>query len=138
VELPLFLYPRYRSFWEFFIPSTLILQMANTRNSNNNAENNNVENIQDVSPPPPPCLLLSKCWLCKNKCFRPYNRQWSTCKILNPKWHHSCQGIGLEIFNIVSHQPSHTLWSQWMLMIDSSPFRRSCKWYSATIMRRCC
>jgi hypothetical protein len=54
MELPLFLYPCYRSFWEFFILLTLILQMANTRNhNNNNAENNTRENNQDVSPPPP-------------------------------------------------------------------------------------
>jgi hypothetical protein len=57
VELSLFLYPCYRSFWEFFISSTLVLHMANTRNHNNNTENNNGENNQDVNPPPPPPTL---------------------------------------------------------------------------------
>jgi hypothetical protein len=58
MELPLFLYPCYRSFWVFYIASMLKLQMANTRNRNNNAENNNGVNKQDVnpSPPPPPTL----------------------------------------------------------------------------------
>jgi hypothetical protein len=46
-------------FWVFFILSTLILQMANTRNrSNNNADDNNGENNWNVNPlpPPPPTL----------------------------------------------------------------------------------
>jgi hypothetical protein len=46
-------------FWVFFISSTLVLHMANTRNRNahanaeNNGENNNVAN---PPPPPPPTL----------------------------------------------------------------------------------
>jgi hypothetical protein len=80
-------------------------------------------------------LLLSKCWLCKHRCFRPCSRPWSTC-IHNPKRHHH-RGIGSEIFSALSHQPFLMLWTQWMLMIDSNLLRRSCKWYSATIMRRC-
>jgi hypothetical protein len=135
VELPLFLYPCYCSFWEFFISSTLVLQMANTRNcNNNNAENNNGENNQDVNPPPPLRVLLSKCWLSKHKCFRP----WSTCKLLNPKCLHRRHGIGLEIFSALSHQPLLMLWSQWMLTIDSSLLKRNCKWCNATTLRRCC
>jgi hypothetical protein len=79
-------------------------------------------------------LLLSKCLLCKHKCFRP----WSTCKLLNLKHCHHRRGIGLEIFNALSHRPFLMSWSQWMLMIGSSLLRRSCKWCSATIMRKCC
>jgi hypothetical protein len=61
VELPLFLYPYYHSFWEFFISSMLKLQMANTRNHNNsNAENNNGKNTQDVNLPPPPLSTLEQ------------------------------------------------------------------------------
>jgi hypothetical protein len=59
MELSLFLYPCYCSFWEFFISTMLILQMAHTSNrNNNNAENNNGENNKDVNPssPPPPSL----------------------------------------------------------------------------------
>jgi hypothetical protein len=83
-------------------------------------------------------LLLSKCWLCKHKCFRICSRPWSTCRLLNLKRRHGRRGIGLEIFNALSHLPFLMLWSRWMLMIGSSPLRRSCKWCSATIVRRCC
>jgi hypothetical protein len=37
--------------WVFFISSTLILQMSNTRNRNNNNGDNNGENNQNVNPP---------------------------------------------------------------------------------------
>jgi hypothetical protein len=127
MELALFLYPCYRSSWEFFISSTLILHMANTRNRNNNAENNNGENNQDVNPPPSPNLLLSKCWLSKHKCFRSCNRPCSTCKLLNSKRRHHRRGIGWETFRVLSCRPFLMLWSQWMLMIGSSLLRRSCK-----------
>jgi hypothetical protein len=40
--------------WVFFISSTLIHQMANTRNyNNNNNGDNNGENNKNVNPPPP-------------------------------------------------------------------------------------
>jgi hypothetical protein len=41
--------------WVFFVSSTLICQMANTRNHNNNRENN-----QNVNPPPPPPPTLEQ------------------------------------------------------------------------------
>jgi hypothetical protein len=83
-------------------------------------------------------LLLSKCWLCKHKCFGPCSRPWSTCKLLNLKRHHCCRGISLEIFSALSRRPFLMLCSQWMLIIGSILLRRSCMWYNATIMRRCC
>jgi hypothetical protein len=112
--------------------------MANTRNHNNNKMDNNGENNQNVNPPYPLCLLLSKCWLCKYKCYKLCNRPWSTCKLLNLKRRHCRRGIGLEIFRALSCLPFVMLWSQRMLMIDSSLLRRSCKWCSATTARRCC
>jgi hypothetical protein len=84
----------------------------------------------------PLCLLLSKCWLCKHRCIRPSSRPWST-YMHNPMCHHH-RGIGWETFSALSHQPFLMLWSQWMLMNGSSLLRRSCKWCSATIVRRCC
>jgi hypothetical protein len=78
-----------------------------------------------------------KCWLCKHKCFRLCSRPWSTCKLLSLKHRHRRRGIGLEIFSTLSRLPFPMLWSQWMLIIGSSLLRRSCKWCSATIMRRC-
>jgi hypothetical protein len=126
-------------FWVFFISSTLTLQMANIRNrNNNNAKDNNGENNQNVNPLPPPPPTLSKCWLCKHKCFRLCSRPWSTCKLLNLKRHHRRRGIGLEMFSALSHLPFLMPWSRWMLMIGSSALRRSCKWCSATTVRRCC
>jgi hypothetical protein len=43
--------------WVFFVSSTFILQMANTRTCNNN---NNGNNNQDVNPPPPPLHTLEQ------------------------------------------------------------------------------
>jgi hypothetical protein len=83
-------------------------------------------------------LLLSKCWFCKHNYFRPCNRPWSTCRLLHLKRHPRHQGIGLESFSALSRLPFLKPWSQWMLMIDSSLWRRSCKWFSAASVRRCC
>jgi hypothetical protein len=60
VTIPL---PLLSFFWVFFISSTLVLQMANTRNhaANNNAENNGENNNNDANLLPPLRVLLSKC-----------------------------------------------------------------------------
>jgi hypothetical protein len=55
-------------------------------------------------------LLLSKCWLCKHKCFRLCSLR-STCKLLNLKRRPHRQGIGLEIFSALRHLPFIMLWS---------------------------
>jgi hypothetical protein len=81
-------------------------------------------------------LLLRKCWLCKHRCFRPCSRPWST-HMHNPKRHHH-RGIGSKTFSALRRQPFLMLCNRWMLMIGSNPLRTSCKWYSATILRRCC
>jgi hypothetical protein len=54
--------PYYHSFWEFFISSTLIPHMANTRNrvAVNNADNNEENNNNDANPPPPPPPTLEQ------------------------------------------------------------------------------
>jgi hypothetical protein len=59
VDFPLFFYLCYRSFGNFFISSTLILQMANIRNCTaNNSGNNGENNNNDANlPPPPPSTL---------------------------------------------------------------------------------
>jgi hypothetical protein len=86
----------------------------------------------------PLCLLLSKCWLCKHKCFRLCSRPWSTCRLLNLKHCHRCGGIGMAIFSALSHLAFLKLWSRWMLTIGSSALRRSCRFCSATTVRRSC
>jgi hypothetical protein len=138
VDLPLFLDPCYRSF-EYSLshlcshfrwptqgtvsPPTTLRTMGRTT-------------MKMPTRHHPFRLLLSKCWLCKHKCFRPCSRQWST-YMLNPKCH--CRrGISLEIFSAPSHQPFLMLWSQWILMIGSGLLRISCKWCNATTVRRCC
>jgi hypothetical protein len=82
-------------------------------------------------------LLLSKCRLCKHKCFRLCSRPWSICKMLNLKRRHHRRGIGLEIFSTPSRLPFLMLWSRWMLTTSSSLLTRCCKWCSATSARRC-
>jgi hypothetical protein len=50
-------FPLLLLFWVFFISSTSILQMANTRNYNTNAENNLENNdVANLPPPTPPTL----------------------------------------------------------------------------------
>jgi hypothetical protein len=47
--------------WVFFISSTLILQMSNTKNHNNNNNgDNNGESNQNVNPPSPPPPTLEQ------------------------------------------------------------------------------
>jgi hypothetical protein len=138
VDLPLFLYPCYYSFWyslshqySYFrwptqgtvSPPTVVKTMGRTTTKMPTHRHSL-------------CLLLSKCWLCKHRCFRPCNRPWST-YMHNPK-RHCRHGTGWEIFSALSHQSFLILWSRWMLMIGSSPLRRSCKWCSAITVRRCC
>jgi hypothetical protein len=125
--------------WVFFILSTVVLQMANIRNRNNNNNGATMERTTRTSIRCHPLrLLLSKCWLCKHKCFRLCSRPCSTCKLLKLKRCHHHRGIDLEIFSALSCLPFLMLWSRWMLMIGSSMLRRSCKCCSATTMRRCC
>jgi hypothetical protein len=138
VDLPLFLYPHYNSFgyslshqYTYFrwptqgtvSPPTTLKTLGRTT-------------TKTPTHYHPLRLVLSKCWLCKHKCFRPCSRPWSTC-MHNPKRHRR-QGIHLEIFNALSRHSFLILWSRWMLMIGSILLRRSCKWCSATTMRRCC
>jgi hypothetical protein len=138
VDLSLFLYPCYRSLgyslshqYSYFrwptqgtmSPPTMLKTMGRTT-------------TKMLTRHHPLCLLLSKCWLCKHKCFRPCSRPWST-YMHNPKTYRR-RGIGWEIFSALSHQPFLMLWSQQMLMTDSSLLRRSFKWCNATTMRRCC
>jgi hypothetical protein len=137
VDLPPFFYPCYRSFG-----NSLSHQYSYFRWPTQGA----------VSPPtmlktmgrattktPTHChrlhLLLSKCWLCKHRFFRPCSRPRSAC-MHNTKHHHR-RGRGWEIFSALSCQSFLMLWSRWMLMIASSLLRRTCKWCSATTMRRC-
>jgi hypothetical protein len=138
MDVPLFLYPYYLSFgyslsyqYSYFrwttrgtmLPPTMLKTMGRTTTKMPTHHHSL-------------CLLLSMCWLCKRKYFRPCSRQWSTC-MHNPKHHCHChRGIGWEIFSALSRQPFLMPWSQWMLMIDSSLLKRNCKWCSATTVRR--
>jgi hypothetical protein len=138
VDLPLFLYPCYCSFgyslsyqYSYFrwttqgtvSPPIMLKTMGRTTTKTSTRHH-------------PLHLLLSKCWLCKHRCFKPWSKPWST-YMHNPKPHHR-RWIGCEIFSTLSCQSFLMLWSQWMLTIGSSLLRRSCKWCRATTVRRCC
>jgi hypothetical protein len=139
VDLPLFLYPCYRSFdyslshlrshfrWltkGTVSPPTMLRTMGRTTTAKMPTHRHSLR------------LLLSKCWLCKHKCFRPCSIPWSTC-MHNPKRHYH-RGIGWEIFSVLNRRPFLMLWSQLMLMTSSSLSRRSCKSCNVTTVRRCC
>jgi hypothetical protein len=134
MDLPLFLYPCYHSFGYFLShlpshfrwPTQGIVFLTTTLRTMSGTTTKMPTHHH------PLCLLLSKCWLCKHKYFRP----WST-YMLSPKRHRR-RGIGLEIISAPSRQPFLMLWSQWMLMTGSSVLRRSCKWCNATTVRGCC
>jgi hypothetical protein len=129
---PLFLHPCYRSLGYSLSYQCLYFRWPTQETATTTMERTTRMRIHRY----PLYLLLSKCWLCKHKCFRLCSRPWSICKLLNLKHCHRCRGIGLEIFSALSHPPFLMLWSIWMLMIGSSPLRRSCKWCSATTERR--
>jgi hypothetical protein len=132
---PLFLYPCYRSLGYSLSHPRLYFRWPTQGMATTTTTGTTTERTTRMSTHHHPlCLLLSKCWPCKHKCFRLCNRPWSTCRLLNFKRHHRHQGIGLEIFNTLSHIPFLMLWSRWMLMIGSSLLRRSCRWCSATTL----
>jgi hypothetical protein len=136
--LPLILYPCYHSLGYSLSHQRLYFKWL-TQETATTTMGTTMERTTGMSIHRHPLrLLLRKCWLCKHECFRPCSRPWSTCRLLNPKHRHCRRGIGLEIFSALSRLPFLMLWSRWILMIDSSPLRRSCKWCSATVVRRCC
>jgi hypothetical protein len=135
---PLFLCPCYRSLAYFLFHQRLYFRWPTQGNATTTMGTTMESTTRMSICRQPLCLLLSKCWLCNLKYIRPYSRTWSTCKLLNVKHCHYRRGIGLEIFNALSYLPFLMMWSRWMLMIGSSLLRRSCKWCSATTMRRSC
>jgi hypothetical protein len=138
VDLPLFLYPRYRSFgyslsyqYSYFIwPTKGIISPPTMLKTTGRTTTKTPTHHHRLR------LLLSNYWLCKHRCFRPCSKPWSTC-MHNPK-HHRRRGICWENFSALSRQSFLMLWSQWMLRIGSSLLRRSCKSCSTTTVRRCC
>jgi hypothetical protein len=134
IHLPLVLL-----FWVFFILSMLILQMANTRNrNNNNTEANNGEDNQNVNPPPPAPPTLEQVLAKQAQMLQTMQQTLVSIRAAQPQSPPSPSKDSLKIFSAVSRLPFLMLWSRWMLMIHSSLLRRSCKWYSATTVRRCC
>jgi hypothetical protein len=123
-------------FWVLFISSKLILQMANTRNRNANTNaKNNVENNNDAAnPPPPPPPTLEQVLAMQAHMLQTIVNMQN----VQPQAPPPPRETDLETFNAPRPLLSHTLWSQWMLTIGSSLWRRSSKWCVATTMRRCC
>jgi hypothetical protein len=138
VDLPLSFFPCHHSFGDFLSHQSSYFRWSTqgTVSPPTMLKSKGIATTKKPTRRHPLRLLLSKCWLCKYRCFRPCSRPWSTC-MHNPMCHRH-QGIGWEIFSALTHQPFLMLWSQCMLMIGSSLLRRSCKWYSTTMMRRCC
>jgi hypothetical protein len=136
--LPLILYPCYCSLGHSLSHQLLYFNWATQGTATTTITGKTMERTTRMSIRRHPLrLLLSKCWLCKHKCFRLCSKPWSTCRLLNLKRHHHRRGIGLEIFSALSYLHFLMPWSRWMLMISSSLLRRSCKWCSATTVRRC-
>jgi hypothetical protein len=138
MDLPLLFYPCYHSFgyslshqYSYFRWSTQGIASSPTMLKT-------MERITTKTPAHchPLCLLLSKYWLCKYRCFRPCSRSWST--YMNSPKYNRHRGIGWEIFSALRHQLFLMPWSQWILMIGLSLLRRSCKWCSVIIVKRCC
>jgi hypothetical protein len=136
MDLPLFLYPCYHSFGYSLSHQSSYFRWPTqgTESLPTMLKTTGRTTTKTPTHHHPLRLLLSKCWLSKHRCFRPCSRPWSTC-MHNPKCHRH-RGIGWEIFSALSRQSFLMLWSQWILMIDSSLLRRSCKWCSAATVRR--
>jgi hypothetical protein len=131
--LPLILYPCYRSLGYSLSHQCLYLRWptqgtATTTTTMGTTTERTIKMSIHRHPLRQP---LSKYWLCKHKCFKLCSRPWSTCRLLDLKCCHGHGRKGLEIFSALSRRPFIMLWSRWMLMIGSSPLRRSCMWCSA-------
>jgi hypothetical protein len=135
---PLFLWPLYRSLGYSLSHQHLYIRWP-TQGTTTRALGTTTGRITRMSIRRHPLrLFLSNCGLCKHEFFRLCSTPWSTCKLLNLKHCHHHRGIGLEIFSALSRLPFLMLWIRWMLMTGSSLLRRSCKWCSATTVRRSC
>jgi hypothetical protein len=109
--------------------------MVNTRNrvAANNAENNGESNNQEANPLPPPPLTLEQVLAMQVQMFHTMQQT-----LVNQ--HAQPQASPpprdrLGDFQRTKPPTFLMIWTQWMLMIGSNLLRRSCKWYSATIMR---
>jgi hypothetical protein len=136
---PLFLYPCYHSLEYSLSHPHLYFRWPTQGITTTTTAGTTTERTTRLSTHCHPVrLLLSNYWLCKHKCFRLCSRPLSACRLLNLKRRHHRRGIDLEIFSALNRLPFLKLWSRWMLTIGSSLLKRSCKWCSATTMRRCC
>jgi hypothetical protein len=121
--------------WVFSISSTPVLQIANTRNRNNN---NNGGNNPDVNPPPPPPPTLEQVLIMQAQLLQTMQHTLVNMQAAPPQALPRHRGIGLESFSALSRLPFLKPWSQRMLTIGSSLWRRSYKWFSAATVRRYC
>jgi hypothetical protein len=105
MDLPIFLYPYYHSFGYSLSHQCSYFRWPTQETMSSPTTLRTMGRTTTKTPTRrhPLRLLLSKCWLCKHKCFRPCSRPWSTC-MLN---HNHChdRGIGLDIFSAPSRQP---------------------------------
>jgi hypothetical protein len=125
--------------WVLFVSSTLILQMANTRNRNsNNNGNNNGENNQNANPPPPPPPTLEQVLIMQAQMLQTMQQIMVNMQAAQPQASPPPPRDRLEDFQRTKPPTFSQAWSRWMLMIGSSLWRRSYKWFSAITMRRCC
>jgi hypothetical protein len=109
--LPLILYPCYRSHGYSLSHPHLYFRWPTEGTTTTTTTGTTTEIKTCMSTRSHPLrLLLSKCWICKHKCFKLCNRPWSTCRLLNLKHRHRRQGIGLGIFSALSRLPfSHAV-----------------------------
>jgi hypothetical protein len=121
--------------WVFFVPSTLILQLTNTRTRNNN---NNRNNNGDVNPPPPPPPTLEQVLIMQAQMLQTMQQTLVSMQAAQPQAPPPPLRDRLGEFQCTK-PPT---FSQAMEPMDAdnwlSLWRRSCKWFSTTTVRRCC
>jgi hypothetical protein len=79
---PLFLYPCYRSLWYSLSHPCLYVRWPTQGTVTTTTTGTTMERTTRMSTRCHPLhVLLSKCWLCKHKCFKLRSRPCSTCRL---------------------------------------------------------
>jgi hypothetical protein len=125
--------------WVLFFSSTLILQMANTRNRNNNHNgDNNGENNQNVNPPLPPPPTLEQVLVMHAQMLPTMQQTMANMQAAQPQAPPPPLRDRLGDFQrtmpptfCLDVEPMDA--DDWLKSIE-----KSCKWCSATTVRRCC
>jgi hypothetical protein len=135
--LPLILYPCYRSLEYSLSHQRLYFRWPTQELQQQQQWGQQQRYNQNVNPPPPPPPTLEQVLVVQAQMFQTMQQTMVNMQTAQPQVSPppSRDRLG-DFWHTKPPTFSHAL-EPWMLTIGSSPLRRSCKWYSATTVRRC-